>query len=352
MIDCGQISGDYFELLRLEAVKNRVPLSVTFELTPFCNFRCVMCYIRLGKEEAEKQGRLLSADEWLEIASQAKEAGALNITLTGGEPFMHPEFKKIYSGLNKMGFLISIMSNGSMIDEEMMDFFRENGMPYRIKLTVYGASDETYMKTCNSPDGFTRISKAVDLLKEAGVPLSLTSTIVRENADDLQKIHAFAREKGLTVQHTVSVVKSSRGAVNTVEKSRFALADFPDELTLEELEKSKFPPTESPFAWCRSYGSSLWITWNGIFQLCSFLSAPSVPYTGRLKDDYYLLLKKLENLSNPCECKACEWKMFCQRCPGILCGESGHPEKINSSFCDMAKRLCNLYEQKKEGELI
>ena len=348
MIDCGQINGDYFELLRLEAMKNRVPLSVTLELTPFCNFSCVMCYIRLDKEAAQKQGRLLSADEWLEIARQSKETGVLNITLTGGEPFLHPEFRKIYSELNKMGFLISIMSNGSMIDEECMEFFRENGMPYRIKLTVYGASDETYMKTCKSPDGFTRISKAVDLLKEAGVPLIMTSTIVKENSEDLQKIYAFAREKGVPVQHTVSVINSSRGAVNSIEASRFALDDFSDELTLEELEKSKFPPTDSPFAWCRSFGNSLWITWHGKFQLCSFLSTPSVEYSGSLKNDYEVLLKKLENLSNPRECADCGWKMFCQRCPGILCGESGHPEKINSSFCDMAKRLCELYKKRKK----
>lgn len=352
MIDCGQISGDYFELLRLEAEKNRVPLSVTFELTPFCNFSCVMCYIRLGKEEADKQGRLLSGDEWLEIARQAKDLGTLSITLTGGEPFLHPEFEKIYSELNKMGFLISIMSNGSMIDEECMEFFHQNGMPYRVKLTVYGASDETYMRTCNSPDGFTRISKAVDLLKEAGVPLLMTSTIVRENADDLQKIYSFAREKCIPIQHTVSVVKASRGAINTVENSRFALADFSDELTLEELEKSKFPPTGSPFGWCRSYGNSLWITWHGKFQLCSFLNAPCVPYSGRLSEDYKSLLNELEKLKNPSECDGCEWKMFCQRCPGILCGESGHPEKINSDFCGMAKRLCEIYKQKKEGDPI
>ena len=352
MTDCREINGDIFGLLRLDAKKNRYPFSVTFELTPFCNFSCVMCYVHLTKEQAQMQGRHLGADEWLEIARQAKEAGTLNITLTGGEPFLHPEFWKIYSELNKMGFLISVMSNGSMIDEECMEKFREYGMPYRIKLTVYGASDETYMRTCNSPDGFTRISKAVSLLKEAEVPLIMTSTVVRENADDLQKIYAFARENGIPLQHTVSVVKASRGAVNTVESSRFSLDEFPDELTLEELEKSKFPPVDSPFAWCMNYGSALWVTWHGRLQLCSFLSEPYINYSGRLIDDYRSLLSELEKLRNPDECTGCEWKRFCQRCPGVLCGESGHPEKINSSFCNMAKRLTEIYRLKKEGDRI
>ncbi len=349
MIDCESFCGDFFGQLEGLAKENNIPLNVTFELTPFCNFSCVMCYVHLTKEKAEKQGRLLSADEWLEIARQAKEMGTLYINLTGGEPFLHPEFWKIYSELNKMGFLITILSNGSMIDESVMDKFREYGMPYRIKLTLYGASNETYMRTCNSPDGFTKISKAVDLLKEAGVPLKMTSTIVRENADDLQKIYAFAREKQVPLQHTVSVVKSSRGAVNTTEKSRFALSDFADELTLEELEKMKYPPLKSPFAWCASYGTSLWMTWHGRVQMCSFMNIPEVVYSGNLAADYLDLYNKLQKIKSPAECAECEWQEFCQRCPGILCAESGHPEKTDAGLCDMARRLHELY---RKGETI
>lgn len=349
MIDCESFSGDFFGQLEGLAKENNIPLNVTFELTPFCNFSCVMCYVHLTKEKAEKQGRLLSADEWLEIARQAKEMGTLYINLTGGEPFLHPEFWKIYSELNKMGFLITILSNGSMIDESAMDKFREYGMPYRIKLTLYGASNETYMRTCNSPDGFTKISKAVDLLKEAGVPLKMTSTIVRENADDLQKIYAFARGKQVPLQHTVSVVKSSRGSENTTEKSRFALSDFADELTLEELEKMKYPPLKSPFAWCASYGTSLWMTWHGRVQMCSFMNIPEVVYSGNLAADYLDLYNKLQKIKSPAECAECEWQEFCQRCPGILCAESGHPEKIDAGLCDMARRLHELY---RKGETI
>lgn len=351
MIDCQLLSGDYLGQLKNWAKQNFVPLNATFELTPFCNFNCVMCYVHLTKESAEKQGKHLSAAEWIEIARQAKEMGTLYITLTGGEPLIHPEFWKIYAELNKMGFLISILSNGSLIDESAMDKFREYGMPFLVKLTVYGASNETYKKVCGSPGGFTKISKAVDLLKEAGVPLKMTSTIVHENAADLQKIYEFAKEKNVSLQHTISVVKSSRGAVNTVEKSRFALSDFPEELTLEDLEKSRFPLSESPFAWCASYGASFWMTWHGRLQLCSFMNTPEISYSGNLADDYIRLHTKLKDLKNPDECQKCEWREFCQRCPGILCAESGHPEKTDAGFCKTAEKLCDLYKSKK-GELL
>lgn len=349
MIDCSLSAGSYMEQLRGWARENNVPLNITFELTPFCNFNCVMCYVHLNEDGAKKQGKVLCADEWLEIAQQAKDMGTLEISLTGGEPFVHPGFWRIYSELNKMGFLITILSNGSLIDEDAIEKFREYGMPYRMKLTVYGASDETYLRTCGSADGFTRVSKAIDLLKKAEVPLILTSTIVRENAADLQAIYAFAREKGLPMQHTISVVNSSRGSVNSIASSRFALSDFPEELTLEELERSKFPPLKSPFAWCASYRTSLWITWNGHLQLCAFMNKPYTGWSGNLKNDYKFLHEKLEKIKSPAECGDCKWIEFCQRCPGTLCAESSDPEKVSESLCDMAKKLYEIYTRKKEN---
>ncbi len=348
MIECQRFGDDFFDVLGNWARVSKIPLNTTFELTPFCNFSCVMCYIRLNKDMAQQQGKMLTADQWLDIARQAKEAGTLHLTLTGGEPMTHPDFWKIYGELNKMGFLIYILSNGSLIDQQAIENFRIYGMPHLVKLTVYGASDETYKKICASDDGFTRVSKAVDLLKNAGVPVKLTSTIVKENACDLQQIYAFAREKGLSMQHTISVHKSSRGSVNSVETSRFEFADFPEEVTLEALENSKFPPVDSPFAWCASKGGSLVVTWHGHFQLCTTLSEPFVQYSGDFLSDFRKLNDMLDNIKSPDECQTCQWKEFCQRCPGILCSESGHPEKTDKDFCLMAKRLQDLYLKKKE----
>ncbi len=350
MRDCETFSPDYLGQLRQWAKANTVPLNATFELTPFCNFNCVMCYVHLTKEQAKAQGEMLSAGEWIEIAGKAKELGTLNLCLTGGEPLIRPDFWEIYSELNKMGFLITVLSNGSLIDEDTMAKFEKYGMPYSMKLTMYGASDETYQRTCGSADGFTRLSKGVALLKEAKVPFKMTSTIVRENACDLQEIYRFAREQGVPMQHTISVLRSSRGSTNTATTSRFAFDDFPDELSLEMLEKSKFPPLNSPFAWCASNKISFWMTWHGHLQLCSSLVKPYVKYSGELVEDWKKLQQKLEKIKSPDECSECQWRAFCQRCPGILCAESGDPEQTDEDLCNMAKRLFEIYNTKVHQE--
>ena len=128
MYDCQIFSPNmenFSQILEKEAYKQKIPLQGTFELTARCNFNCNMCYVHLKEDQISKIGRELTNEEWLEIARQAKEAGMLYLTLTGGEVFIRPEFKELYIELSKMGFLIQIFSNGYMIDESVMEWLRE-----------------------------------------------------------------------------------------------------------------------------------------------------------------------------------------------------------------------------------
>ncbi len=332
------------------AKEHRIPVSATIELTPFCNFSCVMCYVRLVPEQAAKQGELLSKDKILEIAREAREMGTLYLTLTGGEPLSRPDFWEIYGELNKMGFLISILSNGSLIDENAIEKFKEYGMPYTVKISLYGANNDTYKKVCNADDGFTKTEKAVKLLKENNVPLTLTATIVKENAEDLRKMYEIAKEWKVRFYHTISVVKSARGSINSAEESRFAFDEFAENLSLEQLEKHKVKSPESPFSWCSCYRNSFWLTWNGHLQLCAFMNEPYASVDKGLKNAWLELNQKLDSLKNPTECEDCEYSEFCQRCPGMLCAESGSAEKSSESVCRTAKTLYTIYQNKLKEE--
>ncbi len=87
------------ERMLLDRAKRvRTPANGSIELLPLCNMNCDMCYVRLSRREMEAQGRLRTAEEWLEVGRQMKEAGVLFLLLTGGEPFLYPEFRKVYLG--------------------------------------------------------------------------------------------------------------------------------------------------------------------------------------------------------------------------------------------------------------
>ena len=151
-----------------QAKRTRTPANGSIELLPLCNMNCDMCYVRLSREEMEAKGRLRTADEWLEIGRQMKDAGVLFLLLTGGEPFLYPEFRRLYLGLRQMGMILTINTNGTMIDEDLAAFFGKY-KPRRVNITLYGTDEETYERLCHYPGGYEKTIRGIRLLQEQGV---------------------------------------------------------------------------------------------------------------------------------------------------------------------------------------
>ena len=353
--DCDQnleLSSDFGQLKRelgLWAKIRKFPLHATYELTPLCNLRCPMCYVRLDKNRMALQGKLHSAKEWLELGRQSAEMGLLFVTLTGGEPFLHPEFWEIYNGLTEMGILVSINSNGLLIDEAVVEKLKENP-PHNMKLSIYGASNETYEKMCGVKDGFTRVSHAIDLLNESGLSFFCTTTAVHENLHDLHDLYAFAREKGIKYLHTTAVALSARDAISDPLSSRTTVAE--EGWTLEALEKEKHPFVAHPFAHCGGFGANYFMTWHWHMCFCAF---PSTHYA-QVKEPIDVpaawseMLDKASSIKTPEECVTCEYAPFCRRCPGLLASESGDPGKVSETFCAIARDMHRLYVKLKAQE--
>ena len=187
------------EYLYRQATAAGIAFSGTFELTPVCNMDCKMCYIRLSRQAQEEIAPLADARRWLQLAREAKDAGMLYLLLTGGEPFLHPQFRQIMEGLHQMGLLISVNSNGTMIDEATVAWLR-NCPPVRINISLYGACDETYGRLCGNPRGFTQTLHGIRLLKEAGISVKLNCSLTPHNAKDLPKMVEIAKENDCILQ--------------------------------------------------------------------------------------------------------------------------------------------------------
>ena len=148
-----------------QARRTRTPANGSIELLPLCNMNCDMCYVRLSREEMEAKGRLRTADEWLEIGRQMKDAGVLFLLLTGGEPFLYPDFRRLYLELRKMGMIITINTNGTLIDEDLAEFFGKY-KPRRVNITLYGTDEETYANLCHYPGGYEKTLRGIRLFTD------------------------------------------------------------------------------------------------------------------------------------------------------------------------------------------
>ena len=205
-----------------KASGRKIPLNGTFELSPECNFACRMCYVRKTHREILTHDRpMVTLEQWLGIARQAREQGLLYLLLTGGEPFLWPDFWKLYDALIHMGFLVSINTNGSLIDDEAIRKLQELP-PTRVNITLYGASDATYERLCGAKGVFSRVDGAIGGLKAAGVPVKLNCSLTPYNACDLEAITRYAQEKDIYLQvNTYMFPPIRRDASMVGENDRF-----------------------------------------------------------------------------------------------------------------------------------
>lgn len=169
------------------ATEKKVPLYGVLELLPLCNLNCDMCYVRMSREEMEEVGRLRTMEEWTKTAEDMMKAGTLFVLLTGGEPLLYPHFRELYQKLRELGMIITINTNGTLIDEAWADFFAEN-KPRRINITLYGASNETYERLCHYPGGFDKAVNGIRLLRERNIDVKVNGSLAKANVDDRMKI--------------------------------------------------------------------------------------------------------------------------------------------------------------------
>ena len=217
-----------------KATANRTPINATIELTPTCNFRCDMCYIRMEKSQAEKRGGLRSIEEWLHIADQLQEIGTLFILLTGGEPLLYPDFKELYIRLKEKGFILTINTNATLIDDETVRLFQRL-KPRRVNVSLYGVTNGTYLNLCHATNGFDRCLEGLKRLKEYGIDTKLNLTLTRQNIKEHRQMLELADEWDLPMlTNSYISVYSRPGCATTLPLD--TCRPVPDEVAHAEVE--------------------------------------------------------------------------------------------------------------------
>ncbi len=348
------------DYLHKKASKNKIPLSGCFELSPVCNFSCKMCYVRKTPEQIAVDGkRLKDWREWLVLAEECRNEGTLYLLLTGGEPFIYPHFKELYRELHDMAFVLSINSNGTLIDEKTVDWLKQ-ASPSRINVTLYGASRETYGKICRNPDGYDRAVKAILMLKEAGIPVVINASMIPENASDMKYIIDFGKEHGINTRVSTYMFPPTKrkkedddsrfspevAAKMNIDRLRWQLPEKQFEMNmrtqLDTLKKEKDIGSEDwgsqdQYMRCRAGRSSFWVSWDGSMSACGILPFPVVkdPFHTPFSECWKELTDKVRTTPVLKGCAACGKKEICNPCVAMLYSETSSVDKKAPYICRM-----------------
>lgn len=184
--------GTFEQRLQRQARRSRHPLNALFELTPACNLRCHFCYVALDPY----QGPYLSTAQVFAVLDKLHAAGVLWLTFTGGEIFSRRDFSDIYRYAREKGFLVTLFTNATMMNEKLAALFRELP-PFSAEVSIYGHTAEIYEATTQIKGSFARFERGIGLLQAAGVPLKLKTQVSQFTQDHLSALFQYAEDRRL-----------------------------------------------------------------------------------------------------------------------------------------------------------
>lgn len=302
----------------------------------------------------------------------------LFLLLTGGEPFLWKDFRKLYTELKKLGLVITINTNGTLIDEETVEWLKQDP-PSRLNITLYGSSDETYERLCRNPKGFTQTTRAIELLQNAGIGVKLNCSITPYNYKDVPGILEYAKAHDLIVEGSSYMFPPLRRDQSKVgmndrfepEEAAEKLADFTylkhdREWFKHHIEALKNGEEAIPNGeddcqlevgeelMCRAGKSAFWMTWDGRMLACGMMNQPvAYPFVDGFDEAWECIRKETAAIRLPVACANCSKKKQCRACAAMVMTETGGFDEKPLYRCKMQDaylKACQNRYARGEGE--
>lgn len=337
----------------------RAPLSFDLEVTARCNHNCSHCYINVPAADPEARANELSLEEILGIAQQAVNLGAVWCLLTGGEPLVRADFFDLYLGLKRLGLLVSVFTNASLITREHAQLFHRYP-PRDLEVTVYGVTRETYERVTRRPGAFAAFRRGLGLLLDLNVKVRLKAMALRDNVQELPEIARFCREHGKDYFRFDPFLhlRGDRDTQRNEEIRGQRLA--PEEIVaLEAADPERWPALQKECArltvpssdaagdrlfQCGAGWGSFVVGADGRLRLCSSLWHPECMYDlrqGSLREAWEQFVPQVRERRSQDrmfleKCRSCPLFNVCFWCPAHAHLETGRLDAWVEYFCQVA----------------
>lgn len=165
-----------------------------------CNLACTYC------NEYDKTSDPVPIEEMLKRIDKLAEFGTSVVTISGGEPMMHPEIYDIIARIRHHGMIAGLISNGYYFQPEKVQKLNEAGLDY-LQISIDNVNpDDVSNKSLKVLD-----AKLVNLRGHAKFKVNINSVLGSgvANPEDALTIARRARELGFS--STVGVIHDGDG---------------------------------------------------------------------------------------------------------------------------------------------
>ncbi len=164
------------------------PRRLEIELTPACDHRCIHCYNVWNARPGDPQHGLaprvdVDVEQAAALIGRVVAQGIEHISLTGGEPLLHPRALEIVERACAAVPSVGLITNGSHVSEAVAERLGAAGLK-TAQLTLLGARREVHDEL-KGVESFDDTLRSVLRLEDAGVRVNACFVASQRNAGQL-----------------------------------------------------------------------------------------------------------------------------------------------------------------------
>lgn len=338
--------------------KHPTPFILHVDLTSECNERCVHCYVPRGRHF------YITKECVYKVMSEFRKMEGLDITFSGGECLLHPDFMDIVKKARELDLSVTILSNLTMLTNEMARILKSMNLAL-VQTSLYSMDSSVHDSITRLAGSHEKTRSAIELLHSLDVPVQIACPCMKTNFKGYREVLEYAY--GLKVKAYTDFIMMARSdgtsdnleyRLNIEESISLMRTIMENELEMKSLLKSKrvkvSPEKLAEYPMCGIGVDSICLNADGNYYACSGFQGCTLGNCAEqtLSEVWFtspqiLKLRGLRKKDIP-QCLHCPDSEFCSMCLVRNFNETGNMLNVPKHFCEIAQNnhtLCDEYEK-------
>ena len=194
------VSVDHF--VRDNVLSDDFLQSIHVEVASICNERCVHCYI-----PHKEKNKIIDSDLFFKIVKDGRAMNIINVTLTGGEPMLHPNFTAFLEKCRNLDLSVNVLSNLTLLTNSIVEEMKKNPL-LSVQTSIYSMDSYVHDAITKFQGSWEKTINAVKELISSGIHLQISCPVIKQNKNSFLDVIKWGQKNNIPVVTNYSIFAS------------------------------------------------------------------------------------------------------------------------------------------------
>ncbi|MEW5852537.1 MAG: radical SAM protein [Myxococcota bacterium] len=314
------------------------PTTAHLELTYRCNVQCRHCF-----QDRHHAKDAMALEDWKRVVDEAREAGVLVVTLSGGEALLSPHFWPLAEHIRARGLAFRVFTNGVLLNKRNCRRLAAL-QPLSVEVSIFSLDPAVHDGVTQAPGSLRKALRGLAMLHYLGVTTKLKCPLLDTSTKDYADVRALAERLGASVAFDPGITPRFNGdlAPTACRGDEHFLVEFFRDPQTRHHELKDLPPRKPGDAICGIARTFTVVGPDGRVLPCVHIQQPvgNVKQEGLLRIwEHSPTLQKLRQTTyaDLPTCNGCPRSGYCGRCSAVALLEDGDFHGPSSRACELAE---------------